>query len=258
MCMRVTARIAAGLVAGLAVSTAAAADEASETRRNRVAIGVETGGVWFSRNDVRVPGDIGTEFDMLDLTGKGPDAFLRLNLDWDINVRHGLRFVIAPLEVTGTGELAEPTLFAGETFAAGVPTEGTYKFSTYKVTYRYSFRDRGAWRWRVGFTGLVRDANIELEQGGTRANDDNVGFVPLLHVGADFAFAPRWRFEIDFDGLAGGPGRAIDLGLKVHYDITRHWFVGGGYRTLEGGVDTDDVYNFAWLHYAVVTGGYRF
>jgi hypothetical protein len=32
----------------------------------------------------------------------------------------------------------------------------------------------------------------------------------------------------------------------------------GGYRTLEGGADVVSVYNFAWLHYAVVSASYRF
>jgi hypothetical protein len=27
---------------------------------------------------------------------------------------------------------------------------------------------------------------------------------------------------------------------------------------VEGGADTDEVYNFAWFHYAVVSGVYRF
>jgi len=27
--------------------------------------------------------------------------------------------------------------------------------------------------------------------------------------------------------------------------------VSAGYRTVEGGADVDEVYNFAWLHYAV-------
>ena len=34
-------------------------------------IGLETGGVWFSRNDIRIPSDTGTEFDMAKLTGSG-------------------------------------------------------------------------------------------------------------------------------------------------------------------------------------------
>jgi hypothetical protein len=34
--------------------------------------------------------------------------------------------------------------------------------------------------------------------------------------------------------------------------------VSAGYRTVEGGADVDEVYNFAWLHYAVLSASYRF
>jgi len=223
----------------------------------RFGVGLEAGGLWFSRNDVRIPGDTGTRFDMTGLTGSGPEFFARLDGRWDINDKHGLRVVVAPLELAGTGELAESTEFADETFPAGT-TEGTFKFNTYKFTYRYTFADNDTWRWRVGFTGVVRDANVALRQGGLRANDDNVGFVPTLHLSGDYRFAENWLFRMDFDGLAGGPGRLIDLGLILDYALNDSWQVGGGYRTLEGGVDTDDVYNFAWLHYAVFSVRYRF
>lgn len=225
--------------------------------KSHFGIGLEAGGVGFSRNDVRIPGDSGTEFDMTDLTGSGPEFFARLDGRWDINEKHGLRVVLAPLELSGTGDLAQDTEFAGATFAAGT-TDATFKFNAYKFTYRYTFADNDAWRWRVGFTAVVRDANVALRQGNLQANDDNVGFVPALHLSADYRFADDWQFRLDFDGLAGGPGRLIDLGLLLDYELNENWQVGGGYRTLEGGVDTDDVYNFAWLHYAVLNVRYRF
>lgn len=163
----------------------------------------------------------------------------------------------APLEVSGTGDLREATAFAGETFPAGA-RDGTYKFNTYKVTYRYTFVDRPKLRWRVGFTGLVRDANAELRQGALAASDDNVGFVPTLHLSSDYRFDDRWTLRFDFDGLAGGPGRVFDLALKLDYALNDNWRIGGGYRTLEGGADTDDVYSFGWLHFAVLDLRYRF
>ena len=220
-------------------------------------IGLETGGVWFSRNDIRIPSDTGTEFDMTNLTGSGPNFFGRLDGQWNINDKHGLRIVLAPLEVSGTGELPEDTEFAGEVFPAG-PTEGTYKFNAYKFTYRYTFVERPNLQWRVGFTGVVRDANVELRQGDLQANDDNVGFVPTLHLSSDYRLADRWMLRFDFDGLAGGPGRLFDIALKLDYAVNDNWRIGGGYRTLEGGADTDDVYSFGWLHYAVLDIRYYF
>lgn len=243
-------------IAMLLLPGMAAGSESVQGER-RFAVGLETGAARFSRNDTRIPGDTGTKFDMMDLTGSGPDFFARLGGSWDINDRHGLRVVLAPLEVSGTGDLQQDTDFAGETFPAGT-TDATYKFNAYKLTYRYTFADKGAWRWRVGFTGVVRDANVELRQGALQANDDNVGFVPALHLSGEYRFAERWLFRLDFDGLAGGPGRLVDLGLMLDYEIGDSWRVGGGYRTLEGGADTDDVYSFAWLHYATLNMSHRF
>jgi hypothetical protein len=218
---------------------------------------MELGAVWTSKNDVRVPGDTGTEFDMTALTGSGPEAGFRIDGAWQISERHGVRAVLAPFEVSGSGDLAAETIFAGETFSAG-PTDATYKFSTYKLTYRYTFFDRDDWRWNVGFTGVIRDANIELVQGQTRANDDDLGFVPALHLSGQYRVSDSWRLVLDFDGLAGGPGRLVDLGLKADYAISDRWRVGGGYRLLEGGVDIDDVYNFAWLNFLVFDVRYAF
>jgi len=220
-------------------------------------IGLETGGVWFSRNDIRIPSDTGTEFDMTRLTGSGPNFFGRLGGHWDINNKHGLRIVLAPLEVSGIGELPEDTEFAGEIFLAGL-AKGTHKFNTYKFTYRYTFVDRPKLRWRVGFTGVVRDAEVELRQDDLQADDDNVGFVPTLHLSSDYRFAERWMLRFDFDGLAGGPGRLFDVALKFDYAVNDKWRIGAGYRTLEGGADTDEVYSFGWLHYAVLDVRYQF
>ena len=220
-------------------------------------LGLEFGPAWFSSNDVRIPGDDGTKFDMLDLTGEGPDFFARAEAWWDIDEKHGLRLVLAPLEVSGTGNLDRDTEFAGSSFPAG-RTKGTYNFSTYKLTYRYTLKDEGAWRWRVGITGLIRDANVELRQEDLKDNNDDIGFVPLLHVSGDYSFANRWRLTFDFDGLAGGPGRAFDVAARIDHDLGRHWRVGAGYRMLEGGVDTDSTYNFAWIHYGVISAQYRF
>ena len=223
-----------------------------------VTVDVEAGATWQSQNDVRIPGDTGTQFSMADLIGDGPYPIGRVTADWDINERHAVRAVIAPLEIDGTGELSQDTSFAGGNFSAGVPTKGTYKFSSYRLGYRYTFLHQEQWRLRVGGTLFVRDAKIELEQAGVSASDSDVGLVPLLNFSAEYFPARRWRLVAEFDGLAAPQGRAFDIALKGYYDLSDRWSLGLGYRTIEGGVDNDEVYNFAWFHSVVASIAFRF
>ena len=246
-----------GTVVAACLLLASAQAVARDETAGRLEIGLETGAVGISRNDARIPGDTGTDIDIAALTGSGPRPYARLGAHWHIDDRHSLHVVFAPLEINDTDRLNRATDFAGESFPAG-RTEATYRFDAYKLTYRYTFADRGRWRWGVGFTGLVRDAEIELRQGASRASDDDVGFVPALHVHGRYRLGDRWAFELDADGLAGGPGRLIDLALTLEHELGRRWQVGAGYRTLEGGADTDDVFNFAWLNYALIEARYRF
>ena len=231
---------------------------AEEKDWKRFCFELEGGAVWQTKNDVRIPGNTGTEFSFEELTGNGPYAAGRLTFNWNLLARHGLRLEIAPLRIDGEGTFDTAVNFAGTTFSSGTPTEGKYKFDTYRISYRYLFLNIRSWRMRVGATLLVRDAKIELEQAGQRASDSNVGVAPLLNFSTKWAFARRWAAIFDFEGLAGGPGRALDLALKLRYDLTDRLSIGGGYRMLEGGVDGDDVYNFSWFNYGFATVGYQF
>jgi hypothetical protein len=169
-----------------------------------------------------------------------------------------LRLLLAPLSYTETGIFEDDVLFAGEAYSSGVPTEATYQFNSWRVSYRYKFKNGDRWQLWVGVTAKARDAKIELRQGDTTSKDTDLGFVPLAHFAADWRFAERWHAIFDFDGLAGGPGRAFDVALKIGYDINDRWSVTAGYRTVEGGADVDEVYSFAWFNYAVVSGIVRF
>ena len=219
---------------------------------------LESGGVWSSRNDVRIPGDDGTTFDMLGLTGNGPDPYLRVYATYHFNGRHALRLTFAPLTVEGTGRLNDDVMFEDEMFAADLPTKGTYKFNTYRMTYRWTFYDRERWRLGLGAAVLVRDADITLEQGDKRQSRDDLGLVPLLHLYGEYRFNDRASVILDMEGAWSTMGRAIDAALKAQYNFDSGLYLETGYRTLEGGADNDDVYTFAWLHYALVAAGYRF
>ncbi len=225
---------------------------------NPFVIEVEGGAAWFSRNDVAIPGDTGTRFALDELTGSGPFPVGRLSMLWRASERHEWRALYAPLSVSGTDTLAQPVSFAGKNFSAGLPTDASYRFDSYRLTYRYVVHDGKIWDWRVGLTGNVRDAAIELEQAGTSASKANTGFVPLLHFAGDCVFARDWRLSLDVDGAWAAQGRAVDAALKTYWRLSDRLEFGLGYRTIEGGADNDEVYTFAWIHQAVLSMRFAF
>ncbi len=220
-------------------------------------IDLEFGLYRFTRNDVRIPNEGGTRFALDDLTGSsGSD--LRLHATWWWNERNALRLTLAPIGISGTGVPDEAIDFAGESFAAGVPTRGDYRFNTYRLTWRYRFHRGERWDWSAGAAVLVRDASIRLTQPGLSAVDDDLGVVPLLHAHGRHRFSERTTLVMDFEGAWSPQGRAFDIGLRVERDFAGGWYGHAGLRTLEGGADVSDVYAFAWLHFATLGFGYRF
>jgi hypothetical protein len=243
----------------IASALAVAPTAVAETPEDRFEVELELGAVWQSKNDVEIPNDgTATRFSLRDLAGAGPWAAGRVYLTWNINDRHGLRFLAAPLSYTETGSFDREVTFVDRTFLPLTPTEARYTFDSWRVGYRYRFHDGARWRWWVGATFKIRDAEIRLSQPVTgTARDTDLGVVPLAHVSGEFRFARRWRLLLDLDALAGGPGRAEDLSLKLGYDLGERWTVTFGYRTVEGGADVEEVYNFAWFHYAAMSAQYR-
>jgi hypothetical protein len=213
---------------------------------------------WQSRNDQRIPGDGGSNFSFADFN-KGPFPVYRLYVGHIWNDTHEVRALYAPLAVDLSGRFSTPVQFQNSTFAPNVDTDGRYRFNSYRLTYAYHFPKVGEWKFAVGFTGKIRDAEVALSQGALRESKTNVGFVPLLNLQASRAIAEGWLFRFDFDGLAAPQGRAFDVALFVERDLSWQGLSAfGGYRTVEGGADNKEVYNFAWIHYATlgVRGSY--
>jgi len=121
------------------------------------------------------------------------------------------------------------------------------------LSYRQRFHHGARWSWWWGLTAKIRDAQIALAQGDVSAAKDDLGFVPLAHLAWEWRPAANWRATFDADALAGGPGRAEDVALKLSRDLGERTRLAVGYRMVEGGADVDEVYNFAWLHYAVAS-----
>jgi hypothetical protein len=245
---RSTTRIA-GIVA-LGVATAGIA----QAQTSRIELELEAGPAWISRNNAQIPNNSSaTRFSLNEITGSGPWPAGRAYLTWNLSERHSLRALAAPLSITETGVLRAPVNFAGGTYAASAPLTAKYTFNSYRLSYRYRLRNTDRTRLWVGATAKIRDATVQLTQGSTSTRKDDLGFVPLLHLAGDWRATQRFVLRTDIDALAGGPGRAIDAALKVGYDRGGRVAYHAGYRTVEGGADVDEVYSFAWVHFAVAS-----
>lgn len=235
------------------VSFGAAAQDRSAWR-----LDLESGATFQTKNQVRNPGNTGTQFNMNALQGDPVSPFFRATLAWDPWERHGFLVAYQYLRNEGSGTLLGPTNFANTTFAPGVRTTGDYRFDTWRATYRYTLVQTPDFRLRVGLTGLIRDAEIRLSQNGITRSDSNVGFVPLLHASFDWRVAPRLSLMGEVDGLAASQGSAVDLGLRAGFDLTPQWQATLGWRMLTGGVDNDTTYNFATFQTITAGVAYRF
>ncbi len=218
---------------------------------------IEGGLLWQTRNDVQIPNNTdGTRFSLVDLVGKGPLPWFRLYFTWSINERHNLYGLYAPLSYTKSGVFETDVNFAGKTYSQDVSVDATYKFNSYRLGYYFLLNDN--LRFLIGFTAKIRDAKIGLKQSDKISESTDLGFVPLLHLGIEKEFMNKFGFTLDIEGLAGGPGRAIDGAAKVFYYPTKSFRLALGYRTVEGGADVESVYNFAWVHYGMLSMMFRF
>jgi len=214
----------------------------------RYALELETGMATASRNDIRIPGDSGTKFSLVDDLDSDSAAYFRGRLGVTLADRHVILFTAAPLRLEASGELDRDILFDRFLIPAGTAVEADYQFDSYRLTYRYSWQIRPSLRIAAGATAFVRDAEVKLEGGGYTAVYTNVGLVPLLSFNVDWQFADRLSLVIDGDAMAVSQGRAEDVLFAVRYHAGERLDLHMGYRIIEGGADNDEVYTFALVN----------
>jgi len=203
---------------------------------------------WQARlNEVRKPAQGGTTFELGDLLGSGPVWAGRVAVSWELSPKQGIRILLAPFETTGTGIFSVPVTFQGSTFSATVPTEGRYRFNSWRATWRYTWVSTERWTVKIGATAKIRDAKVELRQGVLSETTKNIGFVPLAHLYVERRLPGELSAVFETDALAAPQGRAVDAALLLRWQLNRKTHVDLGYRLLEGGADNDKLYTWARL-----------
>ena len=221
-------------------------------------VDAELGLVFTHYNNVRIPGDSGTRFSLSSPFEQESAVSGRVRVGYDFLDRHSLSVLAAPLTLRYSGKLEKDTNFAGVTFPKDSSVDATYRFNSYRLTYRYALVQEKQGKVALGLTGKIRDAEIRLQTDTLKGSKSNVGFVPLIHLYALYEPQRILFFLLEADALAAPQGRAFDVLVAIGYRITKDLSLRLGYRFLEGGSDSDEVYNFSYFHYTTVGFQYRF
>lgn len=248
--MRSMLRITAGALLSFLIITPAAQAE--------YVINLQGAAVFTGKNDVRIPGDSGTKFSLSDDLSADTAYTGRLEAGYIHKKRDYFGIVVAPLSVDSHGSVDRNISFAGTTFPANTDLIATFRFDSYRLTWRRKFVAQDNLDVWLGLTGNIRDAAITVEGGGQKAEKSNSGFVPLINFLVDWRFATPWSFRVAGDALAGPQGRAEDVLFAMLYDFNATTKVFAGYRILEGGADNDEVYTFSLFSYAAAGIEVRF
>lgn len=219
-------------------------------------IDVETGVVSTGYNDVRIPGNQGTFISLKEDLKPNSGLFYRIRLNYSFGSVHTLSLLFAPLTIESEGVVNKAVNFAGNVFPANKVLNGSYKFNSYRLTYRYDFVKNPGFEFGLGLTAKIRDARIAITSQGVTAEKANVGFVPIINFRLFWTPAEKLGLIFEGDALAAKQGRAIDVLLAGTYSVSNKITLKAGYRILEGGADNEEVYGFALLHY--ITAGVSF
>jgi hypothetical protein len=230
----------------------------ASSARAQALLDLESGLVFTGYNNVRIPGDEGTLFSLKDDLIPNAEFFYRLRLDYTLKSRHTFSLLFAPLEINSAGSAANDIFFEGVEFPANTELIGTYKFNSYRLTYRYDIVQKPRFEFGLGITAKIRDAEIALSSQDLNSKKTNVGFVPIINFRFFWKIDEKFGLLLDGDALAAPQGRAEDVQIAATYKISDSFKMRIGYRILEGGADNAVVYNFSLFHYAAAGISYTF
>jgi len=263
------------LLFGMALPLAAFASEAPEkpfTLKGHLEMGflaVASHRIQFSKD--------GTYFSYPKFGGQDNLFFInRFSLDWGLSRRSTLVFLYQPLSLVTRALLEKDLKVDGLLFPAGTPTEFTYNFPFYRVSYLYDFDLAPENELAVGLSFQIRNATIEfasLDGELFRSNHD-VGPVPILkfrwrHVygggfwlgaEADGFYAPVSVINGSDNEVVGAildasfrGGVRLDKNVEAFLNVR---YLGGGAVGTSEPDGPGDGYVRNWLHFVTLTAGF--
>jgi hypothetical protein len=214
--------------------------------------------VCCSYNDVRLPGDTGTNLSYTEDLDTDTVFSPRIEAGYEFDFPLYIGFMASLLRLEAAGTLDKTVYYDNLTFNPGTYVKAKFRFDSYRATARYYFFKGSAIKFGAGVTGKIRDAEISLESDTQKGGLKNTGAVPLINLYLEWIASPSLSLIVYGDGAWSPYGRAEDFFAGGLYRFNRNTSLLAGYRILEGGADNDEVYTFSMFNYAVAGIELRF
>ena len=224
-------------------------------QENKGEINLEVGRSKNLDNNFSIPNQSINEINLPD--GKYSNSYRikgRLNLKNDTF----LYFLYAPFSTDYQFKSDKSFKFDNTNFNSNQHTKVDYKFNSYRLGYFKELSFQDDLKYWIGGILKVRDAKIKVMQNNLSDSYSNIGIVPLLGFGAEYFINDNISLFSHIDAAGFGQGYAYDFNIESRYHLNDKNSLGLGYRTFGGGVDNDEIMNFARFESWYLNYSFRF
>ena len=233
----------------------------------------QIGGVWFRKNDVRVPNSADT-IDWRWDEESNPTSSVRVGIEYAHRNRHEGWIGLMPVEVRDFGRVSEDTDYAGTVIPADLELRTLYLLHDWRFRYRYNFFPESKLDFKLGGGIGVLDSEVSLKAnededlppGGGAIDDDffedgvgdnDVAVIPLAHLHLGVRFNKRFALYYEGDYGATSLDRYMDNSVIFRLYFGKRWDMEFGYRRIDRLLEKDEFYNDMHQDRTVIGVGYR-
>ena len=195
--------------------------------------------------------------DEIDLASLEAEFHMTARLHWEkfvLDTKHEFAIWYGPMGMTDFGDPTEPFTVAGVTFDPSDPDaeiyDTNYRWWDLRGTYKYRLVDNDRWTFKVGLGLQYTVTDFEVEQRDADENitlsagTDDWSLGPTVHLSGALKFTDRWQIDAEFDGMAlTGDDYYYNAGLWLRFKPTQIWDLAIGGRMIDGGIDSDKIFN---------------
>jgi hypothetical protein len=203
---------------------------------------IGTGYAFQYYNRLRQSGDKGTNI-RLDKYSKSLPLALRLQLNYAINDRTTIRFLISPFSERGEFTPNSEVISKDATFMKGEKIESRFSFDVYRIGFSNKVTAGFFKDFKIGATLIVRKWETSLKSTTKSSFNDNWLALPLLYLGYEKNISKKIMLTSDLDVIAAPFAYALEGGGALNYKINKFFNIGMQYRILSGAFNDSDISN---------------